>query len=44
MLVAQVSSSVAILMSLTRYEFGKVLVVAATRNCSGLGKVWFCWL
>jgi hypothetical protein len=41
MLVAQVSSSVAILMSLTRYESGRVLIVAATRNCSGLSKVWF---
>jgi len=30
MLVAQVSSLVAILMSLTRYESGKVLIVVAT--------------
>jgi hypothetical protein len=44
MLVAQVSSLVAILMSLTRYEFGRVLIVAATQNCLGLSKVWVCWL
>ncbi len=30
MLVAQVSSAVAMLMSLTRYESGRVLIVAAT--------------
>jgi hypothetical protein len=42
MLVAQVSSSVAILMSLTRYESERVLIVTATRNYSGLSKIWFC--
>ncbi len=38
MLVTQVSSLVAILMSLTRYESGRVLIIATTRNCSGLNK------
>jgi hypothetical protein len=39
MLVAQVFSLVAILMSLTRYESGKVLTIAITRNRLGLTEV-----